>query len=86
MEEPLTASDLYQSIHCCRLMSNCVPDFHKRIQPLNDVLEKAYEQAGKRKKTALRNIMLHKLSWGTEHKAGLASIQNRLQNAVKLAF
>lgn len=44
------------------------------MKPLNETLEKPYLIAGKRKKSALKNISLHKLSWGTEHDTPLLTI------------
>lgn len=86
MEDPINAAELCQFIHCCRLMSTSIPDFHRRMHPLDAILEEAYKQAGRRKKAALKNIPLHKLSWGTEHKNAIASIQDSLRRAVKMAF
>lgn len=86
MEAPINASELCQFVHCCRWMCNSIPNFHQKIQPLNEILEAAYKQAGRRKKSALKNIMLRQLSWGTEHKMALTNIQDSLRNAVKLAF
>lgn len=67
-------------------MSTCIPDFHRKVQPLNDILEKAYSKAGKRKKAALKSIILSNLSWGREHKKAISSIQDSLREAVRLAF
>lgn len=67
-------------------MSTGILDFPRKIQVLNEILEKAYKQTEKRGKSALKNIALRKLSWGNRHVAAFASIQDSLQNAVKLAF
>lgn len=74
MEAPITASKLCRFMHCCRCMSNCIPNFRKTVKPLDEILEEAYEKDGKRKKTALKNIALHTLSWGTDHVTALATI------------
>lgn len=86
MESPINAAELCQFIHCCRWMSTSIPDFHRRVQPLNELLEKAYKATRRSKKSALRKVLLSTLSWGTEHRAALISIQNSLKQAVKLAF
>lgn len=39
-----------------------------------------------RKKSALRKITLHSLSWGARHTAALKAIKDNLRNAVELAF
>lgn len=41
---------------------------------------------GDKKETVLKNIALHRLSWGTMHYAALRSIQDSWQQAVKMAF
>lgn len=86
MGDLINAAELCQFIHCCRWMSTSIPDFHRRMQPLDAMLERAYEQAGKRKKGALRSIQLHKLPWGTGHRNAIASIQDSLRSTVKIAF
>lgn len=86
MEEPINASELCRFVHCCRWMNNSIPDFHRQVQPLNDILEAVYKKAGRRKKSALNSIMLRQLSWSTAHKLASASKQDGLCNAVKLAF
>lgn len=45
----ITADELCQFIHCCRWMSTCIPDFHRKSEPLMSILEAAYKLAGKRK-------------------------------------
>lgn len=40
----------------------------------------------KRKKRALQHIALQKISWGTEHDAAIAGIQDNLHYSVKLPF
>lgn len=61
------------------------------MQPLDNVLEKAYVLTWKRKKSVLRtkknkNIPLPRRSWSTEHKPVLALIQDKLRSAVKMTF
>lgn len=68
-------------------MEECVyPRLSQKMQTLDIVLEKAYAQSGKRKKSVLKRIPLHKLFWGTKHKHALASIQESLISAVKMAL
>lgn len=86
METLINTAELCQIIYWCRWMSTYIPDFHRIMQPLHILLGKAYAQAGKRKKIVLKSIPLHKLSRGTEHKHVLASIQDSLRSAVKMAF
>lgn len=74
MVAPITAVEFCQFILGCRWMSNCTPDFHRKLKPLDEILEKSCENARKWKKSALKNISLHKLSWCTEHKNSLAPL------------
>lgn len=62
MDAGTSAAELCQFIHCCRWMSTSIPDVHKKIQPLAEIIEKAYHIAGKPQKSALSNTTLHKLS------------------------
>lgn len=86
VEDPVAAAELCHFIHCCGWMSTSIPDFHRRMHPLDNILKEACKQAGRGKKAALKNIPLHKLSWSTKHKNEIAPIRNSLRNAVKMAF
>lgn len=67
-------------------MSNATPDFHRRVELLNNSLDKAFKQTGKRKKEHIKNVLLSKLSWGFKNNAALISIQDSRRQAAKLAF
>lgn len=67
-------------------MSNSIPDFHKQVQPLNEIFEKEYAHAAKRKTSALKHSLDHKLSWDSERNAELATIQDSVLRAIALAF
>lgn len=41
MREPITAEELCQFVHCCRWMSQAIPEFSTKVNPLNNVLEAA---------------------------------------------
>lgn len=86
LNAPVNAAELCQFIHCCRWMSTSIPDMHRKMQPLNDMLEKAYKLTGKRRKSTLKNVTLDKLSWGAIHDDALSTIQDSLKQAVKLTF
>lgn len=83
---PINAPELCQFMHCSRWMSTSITDLHKRMQLLDNVLEKAYGMARKRKKSLPKSIPHHKLSLGMEHKQALASIQDSLRNALEMTF
>lgn len=86
MEMPVSADELCQFVHCCRWMSAAIPDFQKRCEPLTEALEAAYSLTGKRKKSALKNVPLSRVSWGAVHEVAFQDLQNALKEAVKLAF
>lgn len=86
MKAPTTANELCQFIHCCIWMDNCLSDYHKIVRPSDEILEKAYAKTRKGKKTALKNIVLRILYWGTEHVAALACLQDDRRTTVNLAF
>lgn len=63
MEEPQTTDELCQFVHCDRWMPSSIPDFGRTCAPLNELLEKAYDKAGKRKKRSIKNMKLSNLGW-----------------------
>lgn len=83
--QTLTADELSQFFNCTRWMAQCIPDYDSRIQLLRDLLEKAYEEGGKRKTTAIRKISESTIGWNEEYSAAFDGIQNRLKNAVWIA-
>lgn len=83
---PKTAEELAQLIHCCRWMSLSIPDFTRRIVPLNDMLEAAFKKAGKRTKKSICKILLQRLSWGPTHDESFHNLQESLINAAKLSY
>lgn len=54
-------------------MSLSIPDFARRIAPLNDVLEDVYAKSGKRKNKSIRKIALRTCLGGLGMK-GLSNI------------
>lgn len=86
MEDSTNAGELCQFVRCFRWMSSSLPDFHRRMRTLDAILQSAYEHVGKRKKSSLRSIPLHKLSWGTEQRKAIASLHDSFRSAVKKAF
>lgn len=85
MSQPETADELSQFIHCTQWMSQCIPDFAARVQPLRNTLELAYARAGRRTTKAVAKIKLSDVSWGKEQIEALHSMQGILLNVVSLA-
>lgn len=86
MHSPVTADELCQFVHCCRWMAGSIPDFARRTAPLVAILEEAYKISGSRKKKSIKNIKLSSLSWGAEQENAFKSIQETLQNSIKLCY
>ena len=83
---PKTGGKLRQYIHCCRWMSTAIPAFEQIIAPLSDILERAYETSGRRKKKSIENMELSLLSWGANHERAFRDLQTSILNSTKLAY
>lgn len=58
----------------------------KKIEPFNDITEKAYQLTGKPRKSALEHGAFHYPPWGTIHNKALMSRQDSVRQSVTLAF
>ena len=85
MHRPFNAGELCEFVHCMRWMSLSIPQFTQRVAPLQSILESAYAKVGRRKKNAIKNIQLSKLSWGTDQDNAFNDLQESLRHAVKLS-
>ena len=85
IEQPQSGGELCEFIHCLRWMSISIPNFPERIAKLNEVLEQAYDRAGRRTKRAIKDMQLRSLSWGTEHDHVFTELQDNLRNSIKLS-
>lgn len=85
LQIPKKADEFSKFVHCCRGLSTSILDFHRQIALLDMVLEEAYHNAGKRKKTPLKPVALHNPSWRTMHEAALRGLKE-MGHAVKLSF
>ena len=85
MDNPKTASELAQFVHCCRWMSSAIPNFQEMVMPLNDVLETAHRKVGKRTTRSIRNVHLAEVGYNQTHERNFRELQSRLQNAVELS-
>ena len=82
--QPENAPELGEFIHCTHWMSLAIPDYARRVAPLNDVLEEAYTTAKRRTKRAIKSIPLASLSWGPTHEERFSNLQESLRHAVTL--
>ena len=85
MNEPRTADELCQFIHCCRWMATVIPNFVQEVAPLVELLEAAYKKSGRRTKRSIKNIELASLSWGARHATAFKYLQDSLRSAVQIA-
>ena len=85
MENPQTAEELSQFVHCAQWMGHNIPDFAARVQPLRNILELAYEKVGRRTSKAISKVKLSDIAWGNVESAAMRSIQDSLRNTVTLA-
>lgn len=67
-------------------MSNDIPEFHRKVLPLNNILENAYKKRKKDEREAHQRIKLREPSRGTARGLPLARVQDSLGSAVKSAF
>lgn len=86
MHAPERAEELCEFIHCCRWMATAISDFDRRVTPLNDILERAYAKAGKRKKRAIKGMPLLDLPWSRTEAEAFTSIQDSLRDALYLSY
>ena len=86
MDVPRTADEVCEFVHSCRWMSLSIPDFARRVEPLVELLEKAYAKSGRRTKRSIKNISLKDLSWGAQHEQTFLDLQESLKKAVAVAF
>ena len=63
-----------------------IPDFARVSAPLQDLLEKSYKKAGRRKKSAIKSVELKQLGCGEEHKTAFANLKKIVCDAIKLSF
>ena len=66
-------------------MRNGIPDHSRRIAPLRNILEKAFQKSGKRTKRSIKRIPLKSLGWGDEHEFAFRGLQKTLTDQIKLA-
>ena len=82
---PQTGDELSQFVNATQWMGHNIPDFAARVQPLRDILERAYDRAGRRTSKAISKVKLQDLAWGREHSEAMRSIQDSLKSTVSLS-
>jgi len=85
MAEPVTGDQLQQFVCAANWMRAAIPEFTKTMSPLSDLLEKAYQDAGRRTRRAVSKVKLADLGWHEEHSKAFQDMKTALANATTLA-
>ena len=83
--EPTNAAELCQFVHASNWVCNAIPELHKQMSPLKELLEKSYAAAGSRKKKAMKKIRLSDQGWCDTHRLAFEQVKESLCNAAKLS-
>jgi hypothetical protein len=67
MSLPLSGGDLQQFVCALGWMRKGIPDYARRIKPLQAILEEAYHQAGGRTRRHASRVRLSSTAWGPTH-------------------
>lgn len=71
-----TVDEICQVIYYYKWMASCVLNFHRKTQPLMEIVKAAYKIAGKRKNSAPKEMVFFKVSWGASHEAASIYLVN----------
>jgi hypothetical protein len=67
MSLPLSGGDIQQFVCALGWMRKGIPDYARRIKPLQSILEEAYHQAGGRTRRHASRVRLSSTAWGPTH-------------------
>jgi RNase H-like domain found in reverse transcriptase len=85
MKEPQNGADLEQYAAAINWMRSAIPNYSKRVAPLQAALAKVFEGKSRRtKKAAAAVSLLH--VWGPEEQAAFKDLQAAIMKSVTLAF
>jgi RNase H-like domain found in reverse transcriptase len=85
MQEPQNGVDLVQYVAAVIWMRSAIPNYSKRVAPLQAALAKVFEGKSRRtKKTAAALSLLH--LWGPEEQAAFKDLQAAIIESMTLAF
>jgi hypothetical protein len=85
MQGPQNGADLVQYVAAVNWMRSAIPNYSKRVAPLQAALAKVFEGLSRRtKKSAAAVSLLHLL--GPEEQAAFKYLQAAIMNSMTLAF
>jgi RNase H-like domain found in reverse transcriptase len=85
MQEPQIGADLVQYVAAVNWMRSAIPNYSKRVAPLQAALEKVFEVKSRRTKKAAAAVSLLHL-WGPEEQAAFKYLQAAIMESMTLAF
>jgi hypothetical protein len=85
MQEPQSGADLVQYVAAVNWMRSAIPNYSKRVAPLQEVLAKVFEGKSRRLKKAAAAVSLLPL-WGPEEKAAFKDLQAAIMDSMTLAL
>jgi hypothetical protein len=85
MQEPQNGADLVQYVAAVNWMRSAIPNYSKRVAPLQAALAKVFGDKSRRtKKAAVAVSLLH--LWGPEEQAAFKDLQAAIMDSMMLAF
>jgi hypothetical protein len=85
MQEPQNSADLVQYVAAVNWMRSAIPNYSKRVAPLQAALEKVFESKSRRTKKAAAAVSLLHL-WGPEEQSAFKYLQAAIMESMTLAF
>jgi RNase H-like domain found in reverse transcriptase len=85
IKEPQNGADLVQYVAAVNWRRSAIPNYSKRVAPLQAGLAKLFERKSRRTKKAAAAVSLLHL-WGPEEQAAFKDLQAAITDTMKLAF
>jgi RNase H-like domain found in reverse transcriptase len=85
MQEPQNGANLVQYVAAVNWMRSAIPNYSKRVAPLQAALAKVFEVKSCRKKKAAATVSLLHL-WGPEEQAAFKGLQAAIMESMTSAF
>jgi RNase H-like domain found in reverse transcriptase len=85
MQEPQNGADLVQYVATVNWMRSAIPNYLKRVAPLQAALAKVFESKIRRTKKDEAAVLLIHL-WGSEEQSAFKDLQATIMESMPLAF
>jgi RNase H-like domain found in reverse transcriptase len=85
MQEPQNGADLVQYVAAVYCIRSAIPNYSKRVAPLQAALAKVFEGKSRRTKKAAAAVLLLHL-WGPEEQAAFKNLQAAIVESMTLSF